>query len=209
MNRSEIVVNTKYLEFEKMFPPFVRDLESGLCTPEIPEDWAWCFDPSQAIVLEKLDGTNVKLEVEDLDLKIFARNQNHKGYVPVSWNDPQYKYIIQAVVNRMVSRSKKLKPGTHYGEALGPIIQKNPYGLSTHEWFTFEPYKDGVQAYKDYPKTSNFDEWKTWVLGLKSLLNPNVEAEGVIFLHRENGRMAKLRKDMFSTAYQHRYFKKK
>jgi hypothetical protein len=204
MNRSDVVVNTKYLEFEKMFPPFIRDLKTGLCIQEVAKDWAWCFDPSQAIVLEKLDGTNVKIEVDGVNLTIYARNQTHKGYVPVMLNDTAYKYIVQGVVNRVAARSKRIKDGTHYGEVLGPAIQSNPYGLNTHMWYTFEPHKDGVKAYKDAPVGDNFEAWKSYILNLKSLLNPNVEAEGIIFLNRNDGRMAKLRKDMFSTDYQHR-----
>lgn len=102
-----------------------------------------------------------------------------------------------------------MKSGTHYGEAVGPNIQGNPYKLSAPMRYTFEPHKDGVSVYKDYPKTDNFDEWKEWILGLTSILNPDVEAEGVIFLNRHDGRMAKLRKDMFSEAYQNPFRRKK
>lgn len=203
MNRNREEVTSKYLEFEKMFPPFLRD-ETFMCMPQVAEGWEWCFNPEEAYILEKVDGTNVKLEVAGMDVGIFARNQKHKGYVPTSLNDPNYKYINQGVVNYIASRKKKMKDGTYYGELLGPAIQNNPYGLETHRWFTFEPHKDGVMAYKDYPRSDNFEEWKAWILGLRSLLNPEVEAEGVVFLHKHDGRMAKLRKDMFSTAYRHR-----
>lgn len=74
--------------------------------------------------------------------------------------------------------------------------------MDTHLWVNFEPFKGGVEVYKDYPQTSDFEAWKEWILQLKSLLNPNVEAEGVIFLNKKTGQMAKLRKDLFSEAYQ-------
>ncbi|WP_311078154.1 RNA ligase family protein [Paenibacillus polymyxa] len=204
MNRENIELVTKYLEFEKMFPPFIRDMETGLCTSDIATGWEWCFDPTQAIVLEKIDGTNVKIVVEGFKLEIYARNQKHKGYVKTELNDPQYKYINEAVVNRVSKRSKKLKDGEYYGEAIGLNIQGNKYELDRNMWYTFEPYKDGVNAYKDFPPTTDFELWKEWILNLNSLLNPNVEAEGVVFLNRSNGKMAKLRKDMFSTNYKHR-----
>ncbi len=203
MNRENVELTTKYLEFEKMFPPFLRDAKTMLCIPDIAKGWEWCFNPEEAYVLEKVDGTNVKVEVNGLELSIFARNQKHKGYFQTSFNDPQYKYINQGVVNYVAGRKKKMKDGIYYGELLGPAVQGNPYKLDTHRWFTFEPHKDGVQVYKDYPQTSNFEEWKNWILQLSSLLNPEVEAEGIVFLHRKDGRMAKLRKDMFSTTYKH------
>jgi hypothetical protein len=202
MNREMNDQLIKFLEFEKMFPPFIRDMESGLCIPEVAKNWEWCFDPLQSYLLEKLNGTNVKLEVEDYNLNIFGRDQNNKGYVPVQLNNPQFKYISQGVVNSIAKRSKRLESGTYYGEVIGPTLCGNPYKLDTYVWIDFRPFKGGAEVYKDAPKTNSFEEWKEWVLGLKSFFNPDVEAEGVIFLNKQTGQMAKLRKDMFSTAYQ-------
>ena len=204
MNRGNLELTSKYLEFEKMFPPFLRDEKTMFCLPEVAKGWEWCFNTEEAYVLEKLDGTNVKLEVEGIKLAIFARNQKHKGYVKTTLNNPEYKYINQAVTNAVAKRKKRMKDGTYYGEVVGPAIQGNPYNLLTHHWFTFEPHKNGVQVYKDYPKTADFNEWKAWILALSSLLNTDVEAEGVVFLNKKDGRMAKLRKDMFSSDYKHR-----
>lgn len=205
MNRTQEEVTTKYLEFEKMFPPFIRDLDTGLCIPEVAEGWEWCFDWEQTVVLEKLNGTNTKLVVEDGVLEVFARNQKHKGYVPAKLNDPQYKFILQGVANSIASRKKKFNDGTYYGELVGPKYENNPYKLDEHKWMTFEPGKNGVERYKDHPQSNDFNEWKEWVLNLKSLLNPEVEAEGIIFLNKKTGQMAKLRKDMFSIEYNHRF----
>lgn len=197
MNRNERDLKEKFLEFEKMFPPFIRDMESGLCIDKVAEGWEWCFNPEKCYVLEKLDGTNVKLIVENSIMSVYARNAKHKGYVLANLNDPNYKYILQGVANAVAERNKKFKDGTYYGELIGPKYQGNPYNLERHIWVTFEPFKNGVGAYKDYPKTSDYEEWKAWILGLKSLLNPEVEAEGVIFLNKETGQMAKLRQNMF------------
>ncbi|PLS18865.1 hypothetical protein CVD28_00245 [Bacillus sp. M6-12] len=203
MNRKS-VENPKFLEFEKMFPPFLRDMETGLCIPQIAEGWEWCFDPTQSYVLEKVDGENTKIVVSNGVYEVFARNQKTKGYVKVELGNPSYKYLMQGVANFIASRKKTLKDGVYFGEVLGENIQNNPYNLTSHLWYDFRPFKGGVEAYKDYPKTSNFEDWKEWVLSLQSLLNPEVEAEGVIFLNKEDGRMAKLRKDMFDLSYDKR-----
>lgn len=209
MNRTERDAKEKFLEFEKMFPPFYRDLESGLCIPKIAEGWEWCFDPAQCYVLEKLNGTNVKLEIDGEKLTIWARNQKHKGYVEVNLNNPEFKYIIQGVSNTIASRKKRFESKTYYGEVIGEKYQGNPYQMDTHLWVNFEPFRGGVEAYKDYPKTPDFESWKEWILQLTSLFNPNVEAEGVIFLNKQTGQMAKLRKDMFSESYQTKRRKRK
>lgn len=203
MNRTKEELTNKYIEFEKMFPPFLRDEVNHMCVDEIAEGWEWCFDPSQCYVLEKLDGTNVKFEVNNLELNIFARNQKSKGYVLSELNNPDYKYINQGVLNTVANKKKRFKSGVYYGELLGPSIQGNPYSLTEHGWYNFEPFKGGVEVYKDYPKNSNFEDWKNWILSLKSLLNPEVESEGIIFLNKLDGRMSKLRKDMFSKSYKH------
>jgi hypothetical protein len=168
MNRTERDVQEKFLEFEKMFPPFYRDLETDLCLPEVAEDWKWCFDPTQCYVLEKLNGTNVKLEVDGDKLTILARNQKHKGYIEVNLNNPEHKYILQGVANAIASRKKRFESKVYYGEVIGVKYQGNPYRMDTHLWVNFEPFRGGVEVYKDYPKTSDFEAWKEWILQLKS-----------------------------------------
>lgn len=203
MNRtSEVMQEQKFLEFEKMYPPFFRDLETDLCLPQVAEGWEWCFDPSKCYLLEKLNGTNVKLEVENKHMTIWVRNQVHKRYVEATLNDPQYKYIVQGVTTAIANRSKAFSDGTYFGEVIGEKYQGNPYRLHGHTWMTFKPFSGGAGVYKDYPKSSNYEEWKTWMLNLKSILNPDVFAEGVIFLNKETGQMAKLRRDMFDISLQ-------
>lgn len=203
MNRlGSKVKQEKFLEFKKMYPPFYRDMETDLCLEEVAIGWEWCFDSNKCYVLEKLDGTNVKLEIANGNMTVGVRNQTSKGYIEGNLNTPEHKYIMQGVANAIAKRKKKFSDGTHFGEVIGEKYQGNPYKMDGHLWVTFTPYSDGVQAYKDYPKSSEFEEWKEWILNLKSLHNPNAEAEGVIFLNKETGEMAKLRKDMFDVKYQ-------
>lgn len=209
MNRTDRNTEEKFLEFSKMFPPFIRDLDTDLCQPTIATGWEWCFDPSKCYVLEKLNGTNVKLEVVEGVLTVWVRNQNSKAYIEATLNNPDYKYILQGVANLIAKRKKRLSDGTRFGELVGEKLQGNPYKMEGHIWLEFTPFKDGVEVYRDHPQTDFFEDWKTWILQLKSLYNPEVESEGVIFLNKETGEMAKLRKDMFDIKYQPKRRKRK
>lgn len=189
-------------KFPKLDSPFLRAGEllkkKYTCIDEIVPGFEWCFDIDQCFVSEKLDGTNVKIEVRGNELLIFGRNVNiPEGYQQCELNDRQYKYIVQSVINYVGDKEKKMQDGIFYGESIGPRIQKNPYRLEKHKWFNFDPMAGDIMQYTDYPQTSNFPEWREWMLNIKSLLNPEVPAEGVIFLNKHTGQMAKLRRDMF------------
>lgn len=202
MNRLEQQQEEKFLEFPKMIPPFYRDLDTDLCVPQVAEGWEWCFDPSKAYITEKVDGVNTKLEVTEGLMRIYVRNQKTKGYVEVTLNNPSQKHIYAAVANAVAKRGKRFAEGVHFGEAVGMNLQGNPLKLPNSIWLTFDKASGGVKQYKDYPKTDDFEQWKQWILNLKSLVNPEAEAEGVIFVNKETGQMAKLRKDMFDVKYQ-------
>ena len=102
---------------------------------------------------------------------------------------------------------KNLNPGQHFGELIGPMVNGNPYKLDVHLWIPFETFAQKHLRYKSwgkYPK--DFKTISDWFeKDLFSLYQSMVHGEegrkmfveGVVFTHPD-GRMAKLRRDMFS-----------
>ncbi|MBI2151601.1 hypothetical protein HYU21_02635 [Candidatus Woesearchaeota archaeon] len=109
-----------------------------------------------------------------------------------------------------------LSDGQHFGELLGPKVNGNPYKLSEHLWIPFETFCQKHLRYKSwgkYPKDfATISEWFKELMPLYSLMvgsGHEVTApdgaktgkyrgfvEGIVFTHPD-GRMAKLRQDMF------------
>ena len=103
-----------------------------------------------------------------------------------------------------------LSDGQHFGELLGPKLQKNPYNLKEHLWIPFGGFGEKNLRYNSwgkYPKDfKSISEWFKELMPLYNLRkgceNMSKEeamaqfVEGVVFTHPD-GRMAKLRKDMF------------
>ena len=90
----------------------------------------------------------------------------------------------------------------HFGEAIGSKIIGNPYKIEEHLWVPFSSYGQKHLRYKSwgkYPKDfKTISEWFKELMPLFTMKRGDKEgfAEGVVFTHPD-GRMAKLRKDMF------------
>ena len=97
---------------------------------------------------------------------------------------------------------KQLLDGQHFGELIGPKVNGNPYKLKEHIWIPFETFGQKHLKYKSwgkYPKDfKNISEWFKELMPLYALMKGDKEGfvEGIVFTHPD-GRMAKLRKDMF------------
>ena len=94
-----------------------------------------------------------------------------------------------------------LADGQHFGEAIGEKINGNPYKLQGHLWIPFTYCKEHLAytSWGKYPKTfESIDEWFKTLMPLYMTRkgDKNGFVEGVVFVHPD-GRMAKLRKDMF------------
>jgi hypothetical protein len=102
--------------------------------------------------------------------------------------------------------------GQWFGEAIGPKINGNPYQLDKHLWLPFNTYCKNHLAYKSwgkYPK--DFETIQKWMVDdLMPLYSYRINGrewdgkhfvEGVVF-HHPDGRMSKLRSDMFPLYYQ-------
>lgn len=99
-----------------------------------------------------------------------------------------------------------LEDGQHFGELIGPKVNGNPYKLKEHLWIPFSTFSQKHLRYKiwgKYPK--NFEIISDWFKELIPLYACMVQGEegrkngfveGIVFTNLD-GRMAKLRKDMF------------
>ena len=200
---------------DKLESPFIRKEIDGeyIVTPEITPGFEWVFTDDKVMAIEKLHGTNVSILIQD-------------GIITSCWNRTERvlffnkgkKYIIEGLLNSHEKGYMEfLSDGQHFGELLGPKVNGNPYKLSEHLWIPFETFCQKHLRYKSwgkYPKDfETISEWFKELMPLYSLMigsGHEVTAldgiktgkyegfvEGIVFTHPD-GRMAKLRKDMFS-----------
>jgi len=87
---------------------------------------------------------------------------------------------------------------------IGPKVNCNPYKLNKHLWIPFSTFAQKHLRYKSwgkYPKDfETISKWFKDLIPLYALMQGNREkgfVEGIVFTHPD-GRMAKLRKSMFS-----------
>lgn len=187
-------------DFPKIEAPFIRKEIKGryVVTPEINPGYEWVFNDDSVMALEKLNGTNVSIVIEN-------------GVINSVWNRTQRipffnkgkRHIIDGLLESFERGHMALLPdGQHFGELIGPKVNGNPYKLEKHIWIPFNTYCRKHLRYKSwgkYPKTFEaISEWFKELMPLYSLMKGNKDGyvEGIVFTHPD-GRMAKLRRDMF------------
>lgn len=196
-------------DFPKLESPFVREEidDEYMITDEIQEGYEWVFDDDEVMAVEKLHGTNVSILIEDGNI---TGVWNRKNRVPFYSRDKGDQYIIKGLL-KSLNRGyvDKLPDGQHFGELIGEKFHDNPYNIDGHIWIPFEYLRDkcAYESWGNYPKT--FESISKW---FKDNLIPLFYArwndldfdtafeegfvEGIVFTHPD-GRLAKLRRDMF------------
>jgi hypothetical protein len=201
-------MNVQVKDMPKLESPFVREMIEGsyIVIDEVQEGYHWVFEDDSVMAVEKIDGTNVSLVLEDGEIMEVWNRKNHVS--PFSKNK-WHHFIIKGILNSIAKGYlKEMSSGQYFGELVGPKINGNPYDLEQHLWIPFKEYSRRYLSYHSwgkYPKTfESISEW--FKEGLFSLFYakrhdiPYSEAklaEGIVFTHPD-GRMAKLRRDMFS-----------
>jgi hypothetical protein len=190
-------------DMPKIECPFVRKVINGeyIATPEIVEGYEWVFNDDKVMAIEKLHGTNVSILIQD-------------GIITSIWNRTERlpffnkgkKHIIEGLLNSFERGYMEfLGDGQHFGELIGTKVNGNPYNLSGHLWIPFSTFCQKHLKYKSwgkYPKDFNtISEWFKELIPLYSCMVNGEEGrkgfvEGIVFTHPD-GRMAKLRRDMF------------
>ena len=196
----------KIKDMPKILSPFVRKIIDGdyNVTPEIEEGYEWVFEDETVMAIEKLNGTNVSIEITDgIITGIWNRTER------IAFFNKGKAHIVKGILNSFENKYMEfLGDGQHFGELIGPKVNGNPYKLEEHLWIPFETYGQNHLKYKcwgKYPKT--FESISEWFKELMPLYNlrihgkveedePEQFVEGIVFTHPD-GRMAKLRRDMF------------
>ncbi len=206
-------METKIKDMPKLKSPFVRKEIKGqyIVTPEIEEGYEWVFEDESVMAIEKLHGTNVSIQITD-------------GVITGIWNRTERipffnkgkGFIVQGILNSFEKKYMEfMGDGQHFGELIGPKVNGNPYKLTEHIWIPFKTYGQKHLAYTcwgKYPKT--FESIREWFKELMPLYNLRIHGkiiatngegketeqtqfvEGIVFTHPD-GRMAKLRRDMY------------
>jgi len=200
---------TKIDDMPKLECPFVRKRINGeyLVTDEVNPGYEWVFEDPAVWCEEKIHGTNVSVVIED-------------GVITGIWNRTERipffnhgkKHIIEGILNSYERDwIDQLTDGQHFGELIGPKVNGNPYKLKEHLWVPFDTFTKKHLSYKSfgkYPKDfAGFEAWLKTLMPLYGLMVHGELAksdpdnygfvEGIVFKHPD-GRLAKLRKDMYS-----------
>jgi hypothetical protein len=189
-------------DMPKLECPFVRKEINGnyVCTPEITEGYDWVFEDPTVRAIEKLHGTNVSIIVENGQI---SSVWNRTARIPFFCKGKEH--IIQGLLESFSRGYCELEDGQHFGELIGPKVNGNPYNIDKHIWIPFKTYGWGHLSYTSwgkYPKTyESISEWFKTLMPLYSMKAHGKDwkdpfVEGVVFTHPD-GRMAKLRRDMF------------
>lgn len=161
----------------------------------------WVF-AGEGKATEKLDGTNIRLTLRAGNVVRVEKRRNPTKvqkaqgvidgwYVDADEHGKEDKWIFEAVRGTDVSGWPE---GEHSAEALGPHIQGNELGLTTH---LCVPFNLEVPVFEDPPR--DFEGLQAFLANVKSRYAPGHTAEGIVFHHRD-GRRAKIkRKDFAST----------
>ncbi|MFH1275817.1 MAG: RNA ligase family protein [Candidatus Woesearchaeota archaeon] len=185
----------------KLESPFVRKMVENnyLVTNEIVKGMEWVFEDESVMAIEKLHGTNVSIVIQEgVVTQIYNRTER------IQFINKNKRWITEGI---LTSKGKGylefLGDGQHFGELIGPKVNANPYKLTEHIWIPFTAYAQKHLRYKSwgkYPKDfETISEWFKELMPLFTMKRGDKEGfvEGVVFTHPD-GRMAKLRKDMFS-----------
>jgi len=201
----QLLVMTK--NFPKLHTPFVREMINNryIVTPRIDREYAWVFNDAGVQAVDKIDGTNICLRIQNKKIiRIFNRT-NEKFIFPPGIEQTRWDGALMEGIAKAIQKEwlKGWADGDYYGELVGETLNGNPHKLQGHLFAPFAYLKSKCHwrswIKNQYPK--DFQSISEWFKDLPSLFNqklklPEVKAEGLVFYHPD-GRMAKLRRDMF------------
>ncbi len=186
--------------------PFIRKEinKNYIVTSKINPGYDWVFEDESVMAIEKLHGTNVSVQITD---GVVVAIWNRTERIPF-FNKGKIHIVMGVLKSYQNGYLEFLGDGQHFGELIGPKVNGNPYALDEHIWIPFESYGQKHLSYTcwgKYPKT--FESIREWFKELMPLYGlrihgkvaedgPQHFVEGIVFTHPD-GRLAKLRRDMF------------
>ena len=196
-------------DFEKYRRSYqLRTPKVYLVIPEINPGYEWVFESDNIVAVEKLDGSNVKLETKAGRLIAL---QNRKNIIDPLQIVKGKSFILNGIFES-IGKGYVKEDGIQVGELIGKKVQANPYQLDGHLWYPFTKSLKHLSYRSFHEHDRSFDNWSLW---FKDYLisrfaakrgNKDVFAEGIVFYdmkRKSEGKtyMAKLRRNMFKWFY--------
>lgn len=168
-------------------------------------DFLWVFEDPEVYAMEKLDGTNMSVVIQDGKLiQVWNRKNLVSNLVDDEWEHiKDFGHILEAIKNS-TEQIENLPDGQHFGECIGLGIQHNPMDIPDKRWVPFNTYGKENMVYddwKDIPK--DFESMSKYMKNLKSkyyAINHDGKeeyAEGLVLYRPSTGDRVKLRRDMY------------
>jgi len=197
------------IDFPKIKSPFKRILnekDEYLVTPQIEEGFDWVFE-SGVRAVDKLHGTNICVHIRNGRVVAIDNRTTRILQEPLDIttrdSGKKSRFLLGVLYAAERGWLESFADGPVYGELIGPDINTNLHETSHPLFVPFNYLYDRCHwkswVSNKYPK--DYDSISTWFKSLSSLFTERVFkkqviAEGLIFVHPD-GRMAKLRRDMF------------
>ena len=208
------------IDFPKIKSPFVRKKINGhyVVTPEIEKGYEWVFEEEGVQAVDKLHGSclcclfkaGILQSIDNRTTRVIP-----EPCISTNMNSNETR-MIEGVINAI---SRKWIPksftGRLYGELVGPSINGNIHLLDEHYFVPFDWLKKhskwNTWFENRYPK--DFESISEWFKDLTSLFTYRMThatdyAEGLVF-YSKDGKLAKIRRDMFSWYYTEKYSPKR
>ncbi len=123
---------------------------------------------TDTIAVEKLDGTNVKLQTKNSRLIAL---QNRKNIIDPMQILKGKAFIVEGVF-MSIQKGYVEDNQIQAGEVIGPKLQGNPYQLNTHLWYPFAKAVKHLKYRSFHEHERNFDNFSSWFKDhLKSLFH--------------------------------------
>lgn len=196
-----------YMQYGKQYQ--LRTPNVRLAIDKINPGYEWVFDDPNTFAVEKLDGSNISLEIKE---RRIYRIQNRMNEIDPLNIDGKNFQIIEGIF-RSIQKGYINEDGVYYGEVIGPSVQTNPLNLPYCIFYPFSKSESSLRYKSFHNHDRTFSNWSSWFeYHLTSLYamryhNDNTfYSEGVIFYNNERRLkgevyMAKLRRNMFRWYY--------
>ena len=178
-----------------------------LVIPEVNPGYEWVFNSDNVVAVEKLDGSNVKLETKKGRL---INLQNRKNIIDPLQIVKGKTFILQGVFEA-IGKGYINQEGIQAGELIGKKLQGNPYKLDGHLWYPFTKSLKHLSYKSFHEHDRTFDNWSLWfkdylISRFTAKRGHKEFAEGIVFYdmkRKSEGKtyMAKLRRNMFDWFY--------